>query len=189
MAWALFGKSLSWQQTDGHQGLCIGRVLQPGSLLCPPGPLTRPLTPWRTVLDLKAGDAGWGAGMAAPGAQPRAGEGFPGFCLYMAEERRQGSARGIVLRGCLASGSDSWILVKPCLGHCLTALTMCWSLQGCTPTPGGGKHVTGQLPAWQLWQPGPSWPEHWATLLRRRQQARSGCAGQPGSTAPSGPVS
>lgn len=40
------------------------------------------------------------------------GQGFPSFCLYMAEERRRAwdgplGPGGIVLRGCLASGSDA----------------------------------------------------------------------------------
>lgn len=92
-----------------------------------------------TVTDLETRDPrGQAEAMRASlGAQPRDGQGIPQLLpIYGREEAEAaalGRARGIVLRGCLASGSDSWILVKPWQGNCLTALTMCWSLQGSPP--------------------------------------------------------
>lgn len=97
--------------------------------------LTQPLG--CTVTDLETRDPrGQTEAMRASlGAQPRDGRGIPQLLpIYGREEAAAlGRARGIVLRGCLASSSDSWILVKPWQGNCLTALTMCWSLQGSPP--------------------------------------------------------
>lgn len=60
-----------------------------------------------------------------------------------------------MLRGCLASGSDSWILVKPWQGDCLTAWTVCWSLQGSRPRGAAGTGRAGRLTGQEALAAGP----------------------------------
>ena len=119
MAQASFGKkSLCCQplglRADGTQeALSRPHARRPGS----PGPPTWPphLAPGPEAGRVGgARSPGSRQGLGPPPSDPRParGEGFPGFCLHMAEERRRAQdgrvgPGGVVLRGCLASGSDA----------------------------------------------------------------------------------
>lgn len=106
-AQALFGQSLRW---SCHSG-CSCR----GTTACSRPPVLLPRPPGLEVGGLgRARSPGSRPGCGGlPGiAAQGMGEGFPSFCLYMAEARQRcldgptGPGR-IVLRGCLASGSEA----------------------------------------------------------------------------------
>lgn len=101
----------------------------PPHLASSPGPWARGWWTWRC----KMPGVGPRLGQPPSDARPVMGEG--GFCLYVAEQRRcarDGPAGpgAIVLRGVWHWAVRPWILVKTWQGHCLTALTACWSLCG-----------------------------------------------------------
>lgn len=77
--------ALAWLQDGGQQEARHRPSARP------PGLLARPLG--RTAEDLETRDPRGQAEAvrASLRAQPLLGQGFPGFCLYMAEERRQRS--------------------------------------------------------------------------------------------------
>lgn len=154
--------------------------------LPPHGLLTGP--PWPETGHLggvRARGSGAGCG-GLPGIPARRmGEGFPSFCLYMAEERRRCSVGptglgGIVLRGCLASGSEALDSYKILAGKLFDSFdNVLESPREACPGGPRARGASAARRAGELWQQArgcPPWgPGQGGTPLGLRFRSRVQC--------------
>lgn len=165
-------------ELTGHRGALHAQAEPPPARQPAPARLASSPGPWPD-----SGGSGGGrsrgqaeALAASLRARPRDGPGIPRLLpIYgRGEAAALCRAGGIVLRGCLASANDSWILVKPWQGNCLTAATACWRQRGARPRglracdSSAACRPAGALAA------RPLLAQHRAASPGRQQQAHSG---------------